>query len=164
MSRLRIVLAASAIVVGLGAISLQAKQEAVTLVSKSYKEIVKIDKDGTKKVTLEEAKKVVPGDYVVYKNSISNNSDKDVNNMVLNNAVPKHTEYIADSAKCEGKCDILFSVDGGQVFDTADKLMVTVGDQERLALPKEYTNVRWILTSPLKAKSVTSVSFKTRLQ
>jgi uncharacterized repeat protein (TIGR01451 family) len=164
MRKLKIVLAASAIVVGLGAMSLQAKQEPVTLVSKSYKEVIKVDKHGNKKVVLEETKKVIPGDYVVYKNSISNNSDKDVNDMVLNNAIPKHTEYVADSAKCDGECEILFSVDGGKVFDAPENLMVKVGDKERLALPKEYTNVRWILTSALKSKSVTSVSFKTRLQ
>lgn len=164
MRKLRIVVAASVVAIGLGAISLQAKQEPVTLVSKSYKEVVKIEKDGSKKVTLIEAKKVIPGDYVVYQNSISNHTDKDVNNMVLNNAIPKHTEYVGDSAKCEGDCEILFSVDGGKVFKTAENLMISVGNQERLALPKEYTNVRWILTSPLKAKSVTTVSFKTRLK
>lgn len=164
MRKLRIVLAVSALTIGLGTVALQAKQEPVTLVSKSYKEVIKIDKNGQKKTHLELAKKVVPGDYVVYENSISNNKEKEVNNMVLNNAIPKHTEYIADSAKCKDACDILFSVDGGKVFDSPENLMVVVGDEKRLALPKEYTNVRWILTSSLKGKSTTSVSFKTRLQ
>ncbi len=163
MKKLRTVLAVAAVVLGLG-VGLQAKQAPVTLVSKSFKEVMKVDTNGNKKVILEETKKVVPGDYVVYKNSISNNSDKDVSNMVLNNAVPEHTVYVADSAKCENGCKILFSVDGGKEFAPSDKLMVKVGNQERLALPKEYTNVRWILTSALKAKSVTTVSFKTRLQ
>ncbi len=144
--------------------SLAAKEAAVTLSTKSYKEVVTIDSSGAKKTVLEEAKKVVPGDYVVYKNSIINKSNKSVHDMVLNNAIPKHTEYIADSAKCEKDCDILFSIDGGKAFDKPENLMVKVGDKARLALPKEYTNVRWILTSALEANSVTDVSFKTRLQ
>jgi len=144
--------------------SLSAKNSAVSLSTKSFKEVVKTDASGLKKVVLVEAKKVVPGDTVVYKNSITNRSKKSVNDMVLNNAIPKHTEYIADSAKCEKDCDILFSVDGGTKFDSADRLMVKIGDKERQALPKEYTNVRWILTSALEANSVTNVSFKTRLQ
>ncbi len=164
MRKLRIVVAASVMIAGMGALGLQAKQSPVTLVSKSYKEVIKIDKNGEKKVILEDTKKVIPGDYVVYKNTISNHTDKDVNNMVLNNAIPKHTEYIADSAKCEGSCKILFSIDGGKVFDTPEHLVVKVGNEKRLALAKEYTNVRWVLTSPLKAKSTTSVRFKTRLQ
>ncbi len=144
--------------------SLSAKEADVTLSTKSYKEVVTVDSSGAKKIVLEEAKKVVPGDYVVYKNSIINKSNKSVNDMVLNNAIPKHTEYIADSAKCEKECDILFSVDGGKKFDKPENLMVNSGDKTRLALPKEYTNVRWILTSALEANSVTDVSFKTRLQ
>jgi len=142
----------------------QAKEEAVSLSTKSYKEVVTIDASGAKKVVLQEAKKVVPGDFVVYKNAISNNSKKSVNDMVLNNAIPEHTEYVGGSAKCEKDCDILFSIDGGKKFAKAENLMVGSGNQKRVALPKEYTNVRWILTSALDAKSITSVSFKTRLQ
>jgi len=160
----KIVLATGMAAALLFASSLEAKSAPVTLSTKSYKEVVKVDASGSKKVVLEEAKKVVPGDYVVYKNAITNHTNKDVNDMVLNNAIPKHTEYVADSAKCEKDCDILFSVDGGKVFDKAEKLMVKVGDEKRLALPKEYTNVRWVLTSALDANSVTNVSFKTRLQ
>ena len=146
------------------ATSVVAKESAVTLNTKSYKEVVKVDASGAKKIVLEEAKKVVPGDTVVYKNSITNHTNKNVNDMVLNNAIPAHTEYVADSAKCEKDCDIVFSVDGGKKFDKAENLMVISGDKKRLALPKEYTNVRWILTSALDANSVTDVSFKTRLQ
>ena len=141
-----------------------AKESTVTLSTKSYKEVIKVDVSGGKKVVLEEAKKVVPGDTVVYKNYITNHTNKSVKDMVLNNAIPKHTEYVADSAKCEKGCDILFSVDGGKKFDSAERLMVKVGNKERLALPKEYTNVRWILTSALDANSITDVSFKTRLE
>ncbi len=144
--------------------ALQAKESLVTLSTKSFKEVVTVDASGTKKIVLVEAKKVVPGDTVVYKNSIKNASKKSVNDMVLNNAIPKHTQYVAESAKCEKDCDILFSIDGGKKFDKAESLMVKVGDNERLAMPKEYTNVRWILTSALDANSVTDVSFKTRLQ
>ena len=140
-----------------------AKNEAVSLSTKSYKEVITVSKSGARKVVLVEAKKVLPGDYVVYKNSIRNKSNKKVKNMVLNNAIPKHTEYIADSAKCQKDCEILFSVDGGKAFAKPEKLMVKVGDKSRLALPKEYTNVRWVLTSSLDANSITNVSFKTRL-
>ena len=143
--------------------SAEAKTAPVTLSTKSYKEVIKVDASGHKKVVLEEAKKVVPGDFVVYKNAVKNNTTQTVQNMVLNNAIPEHTIYVGDSAKCAKDCDILFSVDGGKEFAKADKLMIQDGDKKRLALPKEYTNVRWVLSS-LEANSITNVSFKTRLQ
>jgi uncharacterized repeat protein (TIGR01451 family) len=158
------VLAVSAISLMLVASTLQAKKSPVTLSTKSYKEVSKVDANGNKKIVLVEAKKVVPGDYVVYKNNVKNSSDKSVKGMVLNNPIPEHTQYIAKSAKCKDGCEILFSVDGGKKFATPEKLMIKVGNVERLALAKEYTNVRWVLTSSLNAKSSTEVSFKTRLQ
>jgi uncharacterized repeat protein (TIGR01451 family) len=127
------------VVAGLTALVLsgvaQAKEEAVSLSTNSYKEVVTLDASGAKKVVLQEAKKVVPGDFVVYKNAISNNSKKSVKNMVLNNAIPEHTEYIGESAKCEKDCDILFSIDGGKKFAKAESLMVGSGSQQRVALP-----------------------------
>ena len=160
----KVVLATGIVTALFFAPSLSAKKEAVTLSTKSYKEVIKIDSSGVKNIFLEEAKKVIPGDIVVYKNTITNSTNKSVNNMVLNNAIPKHTEYIADSAKCAKECDILFSVDGGKEFYRAENLMINTGDKARLALPREYTNVRWILTSALDANSMTDVSFKTKLQ
>jgi uncharacterized repeat protein (TIGR01451 family) len=140
------------------------KEMPIKLTTKSYKEVVKVDKSGHKKVVLEEAKKIIPGDIVVYRNIIQNNSKKDAKDMVLNNSIPKFTEYVPDSANCEKGCKILFSVDGGKSFATPDKLKVKDTNGERLALPREYTNVRWILTSTLTPNSKTYVSFKTKLK
>ncbi len=160
----KVILIASVTVAFLVASSLQAKEKNVTLSSQSYKEVVVVLENGEKETVLKEAKKVIPGDLVVYKNSITNHTKKSVKDMVLNNAIPKHTEYVGESAKCASDCEILFSVDNGENFEKPAELMVIVGDKERLALAKEYTNVRWILTSALEAKSVTDVSFKTKLQ
>ncbi len=160
----KVILTVGALVAFLVVSSLQAKEKSVTLSSKSYKEVVEVSKNGEKKTVLKEAKKVIPGDVVVYKNLVTNHTQTSVKDMVLNNAIPKHTEYIADSAKCANDCEVFFSVDNGESFKKPQELMVKVGDKQRLALAKEYTNVRWILTAALEAKSVTDVSFKTKLQ
>jgi uncharacterized repeat protein (TIGR01451 family) len=144
--------------------SVYAQKSLVTLESKSYKEIVEVNKDGEKEIKLVEAKKVLPGDVVLYKNTINNDDKKSVKNMVLNNPIPKHTQYVEGSAKCKSGCDILFSIDGGKVFDVPSQLMTSDGDTKRVAYPDEYTNVRWVLTSALEAKSSTFVSFKTKLK
>ncbi len=135
----------------------------IKLTTKSYKEVVKIDSSGKKKVILVDAKKVIPGDVVLYKNIIKNNSTTDAKDMVLNNTIPLHTIYVLNSATCEGDCKILFSVDGGKHFARPKELKVKGNGVERVATANDYTNVRWIL-SKLDTNRETSVSFKTKLK
>ncbi len=141
----------------------EAKQS-ITLVSKSFKEVVEVDKNGNRVVKLVEIRKILPKDVVVYKNFVSNNGKKEAKNMVLNNHIPKHTEYIEGSAKCKKMCKVLFSVDGGKIFDDASKLIIKDGDFSRIALASEYTNIRWILDDGLSSKSTTEVSFKVKVK
>jgi uncharacterized repeat protein (TIGR01451 family) len=146
------------------ALSANAKKSPISLITKSFQEVIEVDSSGNKVVKLVDAKKVLPGDVIVYKNSIENNSQKPAKNMVLNNPVPEHMEYVANSAKCSDGCKILYSVDSGNSFAESSKLMVKIGNKKRLALPKEYTNVRWILTTALNPNSMTDVSFKAKLK
>ena len=140
-----------------------AKKE-VSLKTQSFVQKYVTDKNGHRKVVLKEAKKVIPGDIVVYKNSIINHTNKKVKDMVLDNVIPKHTLYVDNSAKCQKGCKILFSVDGGKSYNNPEKLMVKEGNSLRHALPSDYTNLKWILTSSLEPNSITTVSFKTKLQ
>ncbi len=145
--------------------ALYAKESSpIKLTTKSYKEVLKVVKNGEKKIVYEDAKKVIPGDVVLYKNSITNNGNSRANDLVLNNSIPKHTEYIEGSAKCQKDCNILFSVDNGKSFKEPNKLYVVKNGKKRLATAKDYTNVRWVLTQALEANSKTYVSFKTRLK
>ncbi len=144
--------------------SVFAEQAKLTLTSKSYQEIYEMGKNGKKRLKYIGIDKVLPGDVVLYKNTIDNFDNKSANNMVLQNPIPKHTQYVPSSAKCESPCEVLYSVDGGKVYDSASKLMITDGDTQRLALPSEYTNVKWILKTPLKPSSSTYVSFRTKLK
>ena len=143
---------------------LQAENGKVTLTSKSLKEIVVVDKSGKKVKKLVDTKKVLPGDIVVYQNSVDNGKDEPVKNMVLNNPIPKEVAYMANSAKCETPCTILYSVDNGKVFDVPEKLKVKTANGEHIARADEYTNVRWILKQPLAAHKKVMVSYKAKLR
>lgn len=147
-----------------GVVSLFAKQSALTLTTKSYKEIHEVNKKGEKQIKYVQAAKVLPGDIVMYKNTVNNQDNIPAKNMVLKNPIPEHTHYVADSAKCQGKCKIVYSVDGGKTYDIASKLMKKDGSKMRLAKASEYTNVKWILQEALKPQQKTYVSFKTQLQ
>lgn len=152
----------------LGAIAiatmLHAKESKVTLSSASYKEVHEVNKLGEKVVKYVESGKILPGDVVMYKNSINNMDKKPADNLVLNNKIPQNMEYVADSANCEKDCKILYSVDGGKSFETPENLKVKEGNLVRAALPSDYTDIRWKLASSLTANNTTHVSFKARLK
>ncbi len=144
--------------------AIYAKNAKVTLVSKSYKEVIVTDKHGKKSIKLVDTKKVLPGDIIVYRNTVNNAQDKPVKHMVLNNPIPDHMRYIADSAKCESPCTVLYSVDHGKVFDTPENLKIKTQNGYRIAKADDYTNVKWIMKNPLPGHHTATVSYKAKLK
>ncbi len=142
---------------------LYGKGSGVTLTSRSYKEIIVIQ-NGKKVKKLVDTKKVLPGDMIVYVNTVNNNRNKPVKNMVINNPIPKETAYVAGSAKCERPCTILFSADGGKHFAAAGEVKIQTKKGTRIARADEYTNVRWILKDPLPSGQHVYVSYKAKLR
>jgi len=135
-------------------IGVAAKSPNVTLVSKQFKVVKKVNKKGHIVTVLKDVKKVIPGDTVLYKNIVSNYGDKALENIILNNSIPKHTKYVRNSAKCSVKCDIFLSTDGGRTFKKAS-----------LVNPKEtVTNVRWVLLSSIASNTKATVSYATKIK
>ena len=143
---------------------LLAQNGKVTLTSHSFKEVTIKDKNGHTKTSYIDTKKVLPGDIVMYQNSIHNGTEKAVKNMVVNNPIPKEMAYVQGSAKCQSPCTVLYSVDNGKVFDVAEKLKIKTKNGTRTARADEYTNIRWILKTPLAPGKETTVSYKAKLR
>jgi uncharacterized repeat protein (TIGR01451 family) len=135
-------------------IGVAAKTPDVTLESKQFKEVKKIDKKGHIVKVLEDIKKVIPGDIVVYQNVVSNFEKQPLKNLVLNNKIPTSTKYVKNSAKCSTKCELRFSNDGGKTF----KLKAELNPK------KPVTDVRWILLSSIDTNTKATVSYKTKVQ
>jgi len=92
------------------------------------------------------AAKVVPGTTVKYINTLSNRGAT-ASNLTVVNAIPKEMKYIANSAKCKGKCTITYSVDGGKSYDRANRLYVKRGNQKVRAQAGDYTNIKWVVAT-----------------
>lgn len=123
-------------------------------------------------VTTPEGKKVkqrvavkgaAPGEEVIYTTTVTNSGDKPAASVVVTNPVPEHTAYIGGSAQ-GANTEIAFSIDGGKVFATSDKLIVKKDGVERLALPSEYTHIRWSYKVELAAGQSSEVGFKTQVK
>lgn len=101
---------------------------------------------------------VESGQTLFYTLTVANRGDEKAANVVLNNPVPEGTAYLADSAYGEGT-KIVFSADGGQSYDLPSRLVAHVKNADgstgkRIAVPEEYTHIRWTVAEVLPGKSL----------
>lgn len=167
MARMRVsVLVVSAILL-LPAVGAQGQQrDSIEIKSIAELEVVARNSQGKKEAQrMDIAKtKVVPGDVVVYTTTYKNTGKKRAENVKITNPVPEHMDYVDKSAEGQGT-KILFSVDKGKSFGTAEKLEVSDSQgKKRKALAQDYTAIQWILVKPVEPGAAGSVSFKARLQ
>lgn len=138
-------------------------QANVTIASASYQEKIEVNESGDKVRKWVNAEKVVPGSIVRYVNTLENKGTVQARKLVIKNPIPENMEYVADTASCQGSCNITYSIDGGKSFKKVSELFLGKGDNRHLARPAEYTDIRWVLDS-LDAKSTSSVEYKARLK
>jgi uncharacterized repeat protein (TIGR01451 family) len=128
------------------------------------KEVEAIGPDGKTIIQQVPAEKVIPGDEVIYTITYTNNGDEPAENLVVNNPIPEHMQYVAGSASVSGS-SITFSVDNGKSFDIPEKLTVQdVEGKPVIAKPADYTNIRWTLDHPVAPKSSGAVSYRAKLE
>jgi len=137
-----------------------AADAAIKATSIAQTEVEVTDKNGNKTLKREPVVKAVPGSEVIFTTTFENTIGKPASNIVINNPIPKDTEYKGGSVF--GKdCEILFSVDGGKKFGHAEELKLKDAEgNERTALPKEYTNIRWTYKVPLAPGKTSEIGFR----
>jgi uncharacterized repeat protein (TIGR01451 family) len=118
-----------------------------------------VDEQGAKVVRLVPAAAVVPGTQVVWTVTASNVCDTAVGNVLIENPIPEHTSYVADSALGAGAA-ITFSLDGKR-YATPDALTVRdANEQERSARADEYSHIRWVFQNPIAPSQVAIARFR----
>lgn len=127
-------------------------------------EQVTADERGEKSTRLVPVERVVPGDEVIYTVSATNICDQAADNVVIDNPVPEHMNYVANSAIGPGT-EVTFSIDGGFNFGNADALKLANTDgTRRQAQAHEYTNIRWVMRNPLEPGAVAFARFRAVLE
>jgi uncharacterized repeat protein (TIGR01451 family) len=145
---------------GFPASVLAADDAAIKVTSIAQMEVEVTDKSGKKVLKRTAVEKAVPGDTVIFTTTFKNTIDKPAGNIVINNPIPPDTAYVAGSAF--GKdCEIQYSADGGKTYARAEALKIRGADgKQRLALPREYTDIRWNHMVPLAAGKSAEVGFR----
>jgi uncharacterized repeat protein (TIGR01451 family) len=141
-------------------------QEKGCILLKTVAEIEQVTKDerGEESTRLVPVEKIVPGNEVIYTVSATNICDKAAENVVIDNPVPQHMDYIGGTAIGPGT-EVSFSTDGGFNFGKPETLKVAAADgKQRQAEPREYTNIRWVMRNPLKPGAVAFARFRAVLE
>ncbi len=135
-------------------------EDSIRLTSSALQETVETDDAGNRTVKRVAAKKVVPGDEVIYLIEFENAGTEAADNIVIQNPVPEHTIYKSGSAS-GANTDISYSVDGGKNFDSPEKLVVTRADGSTgPATADTYTAIRWRYEESLPPGEKSSVEYR----
>lgn len=145
---------------------LAAAQEKGCILLKTVAEIEQqmTDEGGKPTTRLVPVEKIVPGNEVIYTVSATNVCDREAEAVVIDNPVPEHMDYVADSAIGPGT-EVTFSIDGGFNYAKPNVLMVSNPDgTKRAATATDYTHIRWVMRNPLKPGSVAYARFRAILE
>ena len=102
-------------------------------------------------------------DHVIFTLAVRNTGTSTIEAPEFMYAIPKHMTYVADSAVGPG-VEVTYSVDGGQHFAQAEKLVVVVDGRPRPAVAADYSHIHWQMRGRLKGHSVAFVRFRTIAQ
>lgn len=116
--------------------------------------------DGSTSVNLVPARKVVPGDRVVFVLTYRNTAAQPIGGVVFNNPVPRGIAYRGPTATSPAP-DV--SVDG-KTFGSLATLRVQTPVGARAASPDDVTAVRWRLAAPLAAGAQGQFAFQAVLK
>jgi uncharacterized repeat protein (TIGR01451 family) len=117
-----------------------------------------VDAKGARSKQLREATKVVPGVEVIWTITASNVCKQPSDAVTINNAVPEHMTYVANTASGPGS-DIAYSVDG-KTFAKSSDLTVQDNGAARKARADEYKHIRWVFKDSLQPGASTIASFR----
>ena len=119
------------------------------IVLKSIAEVEQevVNAKGEKSTKLVPLTKAVPGTQVVWTITANNTCKQPSENVSINDPVPEHMSYVANSAVGPG-ADITFSVDG-KIFAAAAELTVQENGVARKARADEIRHIRWAFKNSL---------------
>ena len=116
--------------------------------------------DGTVRIKLVPADRVVPGDHVVYRLSVANGGSKPASGITIANPVPANMLYAGPAS---GSPAPEVSVDG-VTFGPMAALRVSDAAGTRAGTPADVRAVRWKLAQPIAPGQADQVSFRARLR
>jgi uncharacterized repeat protein (TIGR01451 family) len=152
-------LAAAAVLPGIAAAA-PAGADPVKITASVQAEVRETAADGTTRVKLVPARRVVPGDHVVYAITVRNDGARPATGVVIANPVPANMRYVGPAAQSPVP---EVSVDG-KTFGPLATLRITTAAGPRPATAADVRVVRWRLTQPVAPGGAGQVAFRALLK
>ncbi len=136
----------------------------ISIKVESFQQKVVVTKEGKKITKWTKVSKVVPKDIVKYVDTVTNNSNKAIENVKVTNPINKNLLLIAKSQKATTPIKVLYSIDGGKTFAPANKLYkIDKNGKKHLASVKDYNAIEFIINK-IPAHSKASIEFKVKIK
>jgi uncharacterized repeat protein (TIGR01451 family) len=101
-----------------------------------------------------------PGDELVITVTFLNTTQHALDGVRITQPIPPSMHYVEGSGVGPGSA-VLYSVDGGATYGQPSELHVITADGvRRVATPNDYTQVRWLIKTPLAAGARAFVRFR----
>jgi uncharacterized repeat protein (TIGR01451 family) len=156
-----------ALAVALAAGAAWAEGPKVEISVQAQKEVVRVDANGKKSVTLAAAKDAASGDVLVYTLHAANHGTGPAVNPRIEDPIPEGTVLMLDSLAKSGY-GIEASLDHGkswQAFPASMTRTSAAGAKETIPAPPEfYTTLRFVLDGPLAPGDGRDVTFKVQIR
>lgn len=143
------------------AIAVPAVADPVKITANVLTEVREPAKDGTVRVSLQPAKRVVPGDHVVYRLTVANGSAKPAAGIVVASPVPDNLQYAGPAA---GVPAPELSIDGKTFGPLSSLTVPAAAGGTRPATNADVRVVRWKLVQPVAAGGEGAVAFRALLK
>ncbi|MBQ0732089.1 MAG: DUF11 domain-containing protein [Oleispira antarctica] len=135
----------------------------VILTNTAFEIVTIISKDGSEQDQWQTPDKLLPGERVGYQIEVHNKGTEPAADIIIENPIPEHTNYVQDSAKGLN-ARIEFSVNNGKTFAIPSQLFMEKDGQRVQAEAADYTQVRWILDKPLTAGASSTVQYIVKIK
>jgi len=119
--------------------------------------------DGTSGKHYKPATQVVPGSEVVWSTTAKNTCTKPAEHVVIDQPVPEHMVFVADSV-IGGGAQVSLSVDGKVYLPAAQLTARNADGSVRPARATDVRFVRWTLSSPIAPQDEFAARFRAVLQ
>jgi uncharacterized repeat protein (TIGR01451 family) len=122
-----------------------------------------VDAQGKPAKRLVAAGKVVPGNEIVWTITATNTCAKPAEKVAIENAVPEHMTYVADSATGSGTT-ITYSVNGRDFVKQSELIVREADGKARPARVDEIKSIRWVVNTAIAPNASAAAHYRAKVQ
>jgi uncharacterized repeat protein (TIGR01451 family) len=121
-----------------------------------------VDAQGKPAKRLAAPGKVVPGNEIVWTITATNTCAKPAEKVVIENAVPEHMVYVADSAVGAGTT-ITYSLNGREFAKQSELTVRDADGKTRPARSDEIKSIRWLVGAAIAPNATATARYRAKI-